>query len=39
MKSIAIEAPRSSGTGKGCNGPIGRRVDDLFRWQSRQLGT
>jgi hypothetical protein len=30
-KSIATEAPCSSGTGNGCNGPLGFDVDDLLR--------
>ena len=36
MKSIAIDWPCSSRTGRGCNGPGGLVVGDLFHWQSAQ---
>ena len=39
MKSMATESPQLSGTGRGCKGPIGLVVKDLFRWHSTQEGT
>ena len=38
MKSIATLSPRSSGIGRGCRGPVGFRVEDLFHRQSVQEG-
>ena len=39
MKSIVTESPQASGIGKGCNGPQGFDVADLFCWQSTHPGT
>jgi hypothetical protein len=36
MKSIKIESPQSSGTGRGCRGPVGLDVELLFHMHSVQ---
>ena len=38
MKSMEMDSQRSSGTGRGCKGPVGLEVEDLLRAQSIQEG-
>jgi len=38
IKHIATLSPRASGIGRGCKGPAGLLVADLFRKQSVQEG-